>query len=275
MKNLFAIFLFIFTNLSAQTHRFIYDYKFKADSTASDFENANMVLDINPKDVKFYDYDYAENDSLNKIHDFKNYLWNDTPAIIRKKNSNENLNFEFLNDYFKYTTTDKIDWKLSSETKKIEQYNLQKATANFGGRKWIAWFNPEIPINEGPYKFRGLPGLIFEISDSENQFTFKLIKSYQLKSTYNTLDFLETTMDKKPLLVSRKTLNNIKLDFYNDPYHEIRENFVYKPDETIKLMNVRITSKDQINEATKSYQRYIRQNNNQIERDKAIKYPEN
>jgi GLPGLI family protein len=47
---------------------------------------------------------------------------------------------------------------------------LQKAT-NFGGRLWIiAWFNLEIPINEGPYKFRGLSGLIFEIGDSQTQF---------------------------------------------------------------------------------------------------------
>ncbi|SEF80968.1 GLPGLI family protein [Halpernia humi] len=273
MKRLvFLVLPFLF---SAQTHRFIYEYQFKTDSTSADYEKTNMVLDINPVDVKFYDYDYAKNDSINKLRDYKNYIWNDTPAIVRKKNSNENLNFELLNDYFAYKSIDKIDWKLSPETKKVGQYNLQKATSNFGGRNWTAWFNPEIPLNEGPYKFRGLPGLIFEISDSQQQFIFKLIKSYQLASTYKTMDFLETQMDKKPLLVTKATLDKIKLDFYNDPYHEIRENFVYKPDETIKLMNVRITSKDQINDATKSYQKYIRKNNNVIERDKALKYPEN
>ncbi|WP_417430914.1 GLPGLI family protein [Halpernia sp.] len=275
MKNVFFFIFLISISVSSQTHRFIYQYQFKTDSASAKYEKANMVLDINPQDVKFYDYAYAENDSLNKLHDYKNFLWNDTPAIIRKKNSNENLNFEFLNDYFKYSTTDKINWKLSSETKKVGQYNLQKATTDFGGRKWIAWFNQEIPINEGPYKFRGLPGLIFEISDSENQFLFKLIKSYQLKSTYNTIDFLETTMDKKPILINRESLDRIKLDFYKDPYHEIRENFVYKPEEKIQLMGVRITSKDQITEQTKRYQKYIRDNNNIIERDKKLNYFEN
>ena len=263
----------MFTGISAQTHRFIYEYQFKEDSTAAKYEKANMVLDINPEDVKFYDYAYAENDSLNIIHHNKNYIWNETPAIIRKRNSNENLNFDLLNDYFKYTTTDDIKWQLSTETKRKGQYQLQKASTTFGGRNWVAWFNPEIPINEGPYKFRGLPGLIFEISDSQNQFIFKLIKSYQLKSTYNTINFLETQMNKKPLLVTRKILDKIKLDFYNDPFHEVRENFVYNPNENIKLMSVRITSKDQINEATKSYQKYIRQNNNPIERNTAIIYP--
>jgi hypothetical protein len=80
-------------------------------------------------------------------------------------------------------------------------------------------------------------------------------------------------MERRPLLVTKKTLDKIKLGYYNDQYHEIRESFVYKPDETIKLMNVRITSKDQISELTKRYQKYIQDNNNAIERDKAIKYP--
>lgn len=154
MKNLFLLLLFpIF--FSAQTHRFIYQYQFKTDSTATEYEKSNMTLDLNPDEVKFYEYDYAENDSLNKLRDFKNYIWNETPVLIRKKNSNENLNFEMLNDYFKYTSTDIIKWNLSSQTKEYNQYHLQKATCEFGGRNWTAWFNPEMPLNEGPYKFRG------------------------------------------------------------------------------------------------------------------------
>lgn len=273
MKNLSALFIFAIVSLSAQTHRFIYEYQFKTDSTAAKYEKAEMVLDINPIEVKFYDYAYAENDSINKLHNNKNSLWNETPAVIRKRNSDENTNFELLNDYFKYTSTDHIKWKLSSETKRTGQYNLQKATADFGGRSWTAWFNPEIPINEGPYKFRGLPGMVFEISDSQQYFIFKLARSYQLSSTYQTIDFLETQMNRKPLLVTQKTLNKIKLEFYQDPFHEIRESFVYRPDEKIQLMGVRITSKDQIKEATKSYQRYIKSNNNPIEKNSAVNYP--
>ncbi len=272
MKLLYPIVLFFGIHLSAQTQRFIYEFEFKSDSTSLNFEKANMVLDINPEDVKFYDYEYAENDSLNKMRDFKNFIWNETPAIIRKKNSFENMNFELLDDYFKYPTQDEITWKLNSDTKKVNQYNLQKATCDFGGRKWTAWFNTEIPLNEGPYKFRGLPGLIFEISDSQNLFVFKLIKSYQLKSTYNTADFLESQQGDKALLVDVKALNKVQMNYYNDPFQEIRKNFVYDPNEKIQLMGSRITSKEQITEATKRYQKYIRDNNNKIERDKALNY---
>jgi GLPGLI family protein len=272
MKILLSFLLFISLAISAQTHRFIYEYQFKSDTAKTEFDKANMVLDINPEDVKFYDYAYAENDSINKIRKNHNFVWNDTPALIRNKNSNENMNFELLNDYFKYSTKDEIQWKLSSETKTYNQYKVQKATANFGGRKWIAWFTNEISINEGPYKFRGLPGLIFEIADTQNQFSFKLVKSYQLDSTYNTIEFLETHMTK-PLLISLQKLNKLKLEFYNDPFHDIRANFSYKPDESIQLMGVRIKSKDQIDEATKKYQKYILRNNNQLEKSNTIKYP--
>lgn len=39
----------------------------------------------------------------------------------------------------------------------------QKATCDFAGRKWIAWFTTEIPIQDGPYKFYGLPCAYCEI----------------------------------------------------------------------------------------------------------------
>ncbi|MGC3977437.1 MAG: GLPGLI family protein [Paludibacteraceae bacterium] len=35
-----------------------------------------------------------------------------------------------------------------------------------------AWFTPEIPIKEGPYKFSSLPGLILKISDDKNHYIF-------------------------------------------------------------------------------------------------------
>jgi hypothetical protein len=36
------------------------------DSTQRQYEKINFVLDINPKEVKFYEYDYLKSDSINK-----------------------------------------------------------------------------------------------------------------------------------------------------------------------------------------------------------------
>jgi GLPGLI family protein len=56
----------------------------------------------------------------------------------------------------------------SSRKEKIGNWEAQKATTEFGGRKWTAWFCEEIPLSDGPYKFKGLPGLIVKISDADN-----------------------------------------------------------------------------------------------------------
>lgn len=88
----------------------------------------------------------------------------------------------------------KLDWQLGSETKTIGQYTCFKATAvkpksgfdfsNLGRRPpeggegkekkaeeevademvVTAWYTPQIPVNQGPDTYWGLPGLILEIS---------------------------------------------------------------------------------------------------------------
>lgn len=63
-------------------------------------------------------------------------------------------------------------WKLSKkgETKKIDNFVCNKATLTFRGRNYIAWYCPKIPLSFGPWKFKGLPGLILEIADDENHY---------------------------------------------------------------------------------------------------------
>ncbi len=66
-------------------------------------------------------------------------------------------------------------WSLQNQTKEIAGYTCKKATCNFRGRRYIAWYTPDIPIPDGPYVFSGLPGLILEIYDDHKHycFTFK------------------------------------------------------------------------------------------------------
>lgn len=67
-------------------------------------------------------------------------------------------------------------WTLTEDEKKISGYNCIKAFTHFRGRNFTAWFTPEIPVNFGPWKFRGLPGLILEIYDEEKNFTWYATK---------------------------------------------------------------------------------------------------
>ena len=67
-----------------------------------------------------------------------------------------------------------LKWNILADFTSILGYDVQKATTEFGGRKWIAWFAKEIPIQSGPYKFFGLPGLILKIEDIHKNHIFEL-----------------------------------------------------------------------------------------------------
>ena len=65
-----------------------------------------------------------------------------------------------------------IDWKISNESKKINNFKTIKATCRFRGRNYIVWFTPDLPTSFGPWKLHGLPGAILEAKDDMNQVVF-------------------------------------------------------------------------------------------------------
>lgn len=75
---------------------------------------------------------------------------------------------------FEYDETRKPEWKILPEKQKIGEWECQKASLSYLGREWTAWFTSDIPVQDGPYIFHGLPGLIVKISDSENLYNFEL-----------------------------------------------------------------------------------------------------
>lgn len=75
-----------------------------------------------------------------------------------------------------YTTDDtSLQWSLGSETKKILGHTCQRATAQYLGRNYTAWFATSLPISSGPWKLRGLPGLILEGSDERGEYQFDAV----------------------------------------------------------------------------------------------------
>ena len=64
-----------------------------------------------------------------------------------------------------------INWTIDRKTsKQIDGYTCNKATTHFRGRDYEAWFTPEIPITFGPFKFKGLPGLILTLNSIGENF---------------------------------------------------------------------------------------------------------
>ena len=93
-----------------------------------------------------------------------------------------------------------FNWQLTGDIATIAGYKAQKATTDFGGRSWVAWFSADLPFNDGPYKFNGLPGLIVKVHDTRNHYVFELISvekpAKELMIDYKIKDFIDTSKGK-------------------------------------------------------------------------------
>lgn len=63
-------------------------------------------------------------------------------------------------------------WTVSDSIKVVLGYECVEASTGFHGRRWRVWFAPEIPVQNGPWKFDGLPGLILEAESEDGQYRF-------------------------------------------------------------------------------------------------------
>lgn len=263
------IFLILFSQFNAQNHRFFYELNFKKDSTSKQLEKDFYILDISKNEQKFYNYEFFKNDSIRKA-DKKEYLFSYPKLDIRlihKKNNVFSNYFIETPQYYVQKTTDKQSWNITSEKKKLGNYTVQKATAAFGGRNWIAWFTPEIPLFFGPYKFHGLPGLILEISDTKGNYQFTFKGNQNLKQPEDTTSYLETLNGQKPVEVSEKQRQKLKVDYYINPLKDFKDGLIV---ENEKGEKVEVNAK----ELTQKQQKFLKLYNNPIEIDKAVQYPD-
>lgn len=133
-----------------------------------------------------------------------------------------------------------LEWKMESETKQIGGYTCYKATAikpvsktsfkdfrlkeekkddkkesekstnfmdAFEAPKEIqvtAWYTPEIPINQGPDNYWGLPGLILEVSDGKTVILCS-------KIVMNTKEKKEIKEPKTGKVVTQKEFDEVML----------------------------------------------------------------
>ena len=105
-------------------------------------------------------------------------------------------------EYRKYSEPiEERSWKIMDDsTKNVLGYECIMATAKYHGRHWTAWFTPEIPVDAGPWKLLGLPGLILEASDStgHHHFTVNGIQSVNMNipPVYEPYSYEKTTRKK-------------------------------------------------------------------------------
>ena len=114
------------------------------------------------------------------------------------------LRFDLTN-WILYESLEKPNWVITDETDIILGFPCIKATTNFRGREWIAFFTPDIPIQEGPWKLYGLPGLILKAYDSKRHYF------YEAKDINSKSPGLVEYVNNRDRLVLKDRIKSLKL----------------------------------------------------------------
>ena len=138
-----------------------------------------LVLSIGEKFCSYRSYCSYRQDSLcvikkaptvGEVTDVYN-LFRDSYHHQLIRNIRRNLFIEsfsvFPSRYRCLDSTAVFQWTLLPDTATVCGYLCHKATAPFRGHVWTVWWSDEIPIDAGPWKLQGLPGLILKAQDDK------------------------------------------------------------------------------------------------------------
>lgn len=195
-------------------------------------KDQTFILQAGKKTLKYSSYGKYQNDSLSYRHkDENDWTWgryqeaaknferSTSNYVILNRESNELMHMiYFAFEYYYYNEPiPKLRWTMVADSDTlIAGHHCAKATTNFRGRDWTAWYTEEIPIDAGPYKFSGLPGLILEVEDSncEHQISAMAIRRGGTPIVIKDLDL--------GIKLDRKKFNDEYRKFMKDPLKYIQ-----------------------------------------------------
>lgn len=288
MKKFLTLFLFTaFFALNAQetANRFFYELTFKPKKDSARAEKVMMILDITKEKSIYRDYTMVAQDSTLKLQIEamqKSGVFKDISKMITMPKFSEKV-YKFYPDMkiqyveriangFKpvniaYNEDYKFIWQTLNEKEKIGEYNTQKATTEYGGRKWTAWFSTDIPLQDGPYKFYGLPGLIIKVEDEGKNYSWEL-KGNKKVENFNEITALESITPGgsggKPQEISREKFDRTFEDFKKNPMASMK-NQIPANQMAAKLPGSDVTLGEMLKQQEKMFKDFYEANNNPIE----------
>jgi GLPGLI family protein len=268
MRYIFSLSLvfFSFFNFSAQNSSFEYNLNFKTSADSLKIENIVFYLDVKNKESVFRSDKFRYSDSIRIKRGYGegfDMQYNNRQLYIYKNIEQEKISkFVFvplLYSVYTINIDDKLLWNILDDKQVIGNYKCQKAVVDYGGRKWIAWFTNEIPLQEGPYVFHGLPGLIVKISDEKNDYVFQLqqVLNFNWKSLYEV---------KSQKEINWENFKKLQKDFYNNPLGMTSKSDIISYDESGNIIK---TDFKKIRDET---QKRIVSKNNPIELNHKVDY---
>ena len=282
-KSLSFALLFLVALANAQSaNRFFYELTFKPKKGIDSLQKAVMILDVTDKKSLYRDYLTVSQDSVLKIEvekmqkagvfkDLsKSFQMPKFAYKITKEYPTMKVNFSerMLNSVFGYNEEPKFNWKISNDKQKIGEYEAQKATTEFGGRKWTAWFTESIPFPDGPYKFSGLPGLIVKIEDAEKNFSWVLTANKPLKE-FEELSYSEKLSAQfgarnDVTIINRDKFESSFEEYKKDPFASIRAQITPEM-KAMKMPGNDKTMGEMMSDQEKSIKDFYNASNNTVE----------
>ena len=285
-KYLSIAFLAVAFVLNAQVtaNRFFYELTFKPKQDSAKAEKVMTILDITKDKSLYRDYTLVAQDSIMKIaveEMQKSGVFKDLSKTITmpkfgykvekeypgmKETYSDRISSGFTPMQIGYTEEPKSNWKISNEKEKIGDYNTQKATTDFGGRQWTAWFSTDLPFQDGPYKFDGLPGLIVKVEDSAKNYSW-LLRGNKKVENFKELSYAETVTPGgagKLTLVTRDKFEKTMAEYKKDPFATMRP-MLTKDVMERKMPGSDMTIGDMLKKQEKITRDFYDANNNPIE----------
>lgn len=264
------IFLFLLLQIlnhqiKGQYYKISYQMNFVRDTISKQIESKDMVLLVLEDKQIFCSEKMLTLDSLYSKNGEKVFYYDDIEFMLTYEKKHLNMYYFIDNQLYdkkKLTDDNKIEWKIHSQKKIIGDFECYLATTIYRGRHWEAWFSQDVNLPYGPYTFRGLPGLIIQISDTKKHYEFNLtaIKPLEIRPNFSFL---------KPLTVTQKQLEKVLLTYYADPYRRLKEKGIIKMADN----DGNIYDPPDFDKMGKIKQEYVKRHNNPIELTEAIKYP--
>ena len=119
------------------------------------------------EDMKIKAFETGNHSKLPGRHTTSDYIYKNYPENkITITNQRLIANFIYEEDYVPQK------WIITDSTKNILHYPCKLAITNFRGREWYAWFTEDISIGDGPWKLKGLSGLILEAYDKNSDYYY-------------------------------------------------------------------------------------------------------
>ena len=186
-----------------------------------------MLLQIGKELSKYFDFARYQSDSLHNALAEKKTPRSEVGTVVVNTMLGS-LPINIFKNYpkGKITTIDRVphdtykfeeemdspNWSLERDTLTVCGYTCKKAATTYFGRNYTAWYAPEIPISDGPWKFFGLPGLILKVEDDREHYSFECIAIQ--KPTWGDPIYTRST---KPFGITKKRFYERLKDFNDNP----------------------------------------------------------